>query len=105
MAHESLGDAVKAADFWSRAAAAGVRGGRRPNPAAAYHRGLALGKLGRPGEAKAVFEELLASGAPYAAGLGHAGLGDREKARAEFERVLKTNPAHVGARSALADLR
>jgi tetratricopeptide (TPR) repeat protein len=109
MAYEALGNAAKAAESWTRAAApVEVRGGRRGggmNPAATYHRALALGKLGRAPEAKALFEELVRSGAAYAVGLGHAGLGDTAKARAAFLQVLATNPAHVGAKSSLAAIR
>jgi tetratricopeptide (TPR) repeat protein len=100
-----------------------------PNPEPAYYRALALGKLGRQEEKKAALDALrrqaeqslaapdAASAGPrrrrkadapaahYAAGLACAGLGDAEKARAEFQAVLALNPAHVGARSELAALK
>ena len=78
-----------------------------------YYRALALQKLGRGDEARTMLQELTRSAAPsgaraaaghYAAGLGHLGLGEKDQARQELSEVLKLNPAHVGARSALSAL-
>jgi Tfp pilus assembly protein PilF len=44
-------------------------------------------------------------GAHYAGGLGYSGLGDAGKARAELQAALAIDPAHVGAKSALAGLK
>jgi hypothetical protein len=38
----------------------------------------------------------------YLAGLGHAGLGEKEEARAEFNAALAASPDHLGAKLALA---
>ena len=74
-------------------------------------------KLGEDGKAEAILRELTSpSGAApsaetnasaavhYAAGLGYAGLGDREKARREFTAALAGAPDHLGAQQALARL-
>jgi tetratricopeptide (TPR) repeat protein len=116
------------------AAAPEARGGRMGggmmNAGATYYRALALQKLGRTSEMKPLLEELIRSAAQslnssdaapsmgigrqsrqsravtahYAAGLGYLGLGDSQKARQELQQVLAIDPAHVGARSALAEL-
>jgi hypothetical protein len=39
--------------------------------------------------------------AHYVAGLGHAGLGEKDKAREEFNSALASSPDHLGARLAL----
>jgi hypothetical protein len=39
--------------------------------------------------------------AHYLAGLGDAGLGEKEKARAEFTAALAAAPDHLGAKLAL----
>jgi tetratricopeptide (TPR) repeat protein len=79
--------------------------------APSYYRALALQKLGRADEARSILQELGKSSAQsgahpaaahYAAGLAHLGLGEKDQARQEFDEVLKLNPAHIGARSALA---
>jgi tetratricopeptide (TPR) repeat protein len=118
-AYQALGDAEHAREAWTRAATpanTGGRGGRGPRAAAmsaapSYYRALALQKLGRDDEARSILQELAKSSAEngarpaaahYAAGLGHLGLGEKDQARQEFDEALKLNPAHVGARSALA---
>lgn len=42
--------------------------------------------------------------AHYIAGLGHAGLGEKEKARSEFNAALAAVPDHLGAKLALSQL-
>jgi tetratricopeptide (TPR) repeat protein len=137
VAYEGLGDSTRAQESWTKAVApqdGGMgRGGRMAgamNPARAYYRALALGKLGREAERKTALEELIrsadqsladpamaafgnarqnrnarATAAHYARGLGQAGLGETAKAKTEFEAVLAIDPAHVGARSAMAALQ
>jgi len=108
-------------------------GNRRGNPLAArasrYFQALAFQKLGQNGKAEAIFHELVDAGtaalksagddmasfstqpansrtatAHYITGLGHAGLGEREKARAEFSAALEASPDHLGAKIALEQL-
>jgi tetratricopeptide (TPR) repeat protein len=137
VAYEGMGDSANARASWTKAAApqetGAGRGGRMGgplNPARAYYRALALGKLGRESEKRTVLEELIRSAeqslaipemgalgnarqnrqartvaAHYARGLAQAGLGDSVKARTELGAALALNPAHVGARSALAGLK
>jgi tetratricopeptide (TPR) repeat protein len=137
VAYEGMGNSAKASESWIKAVGpqeTGMgRGGRMMgpmNPARAYYRALALGKLGREGEKKTALEELIRSAdqslavpevgafgnarqnrqartvaAHYARGLAQAGLGDTAKARTELEAVLSLNPAHVGARAALSGLK
>jgi tetratricopeptide (TPR) repeat protein len=120
-AQEALGDAARAKAAFEEAAA-GKGGG---NSEGDYFRALALQKLDRAEEAKAIFERLVRVGeeqliqseaadyfakfgekqservrqanAHYLIGLGQLGLGDKTKAEAEFRQVLELNPAHLGA--------
>jgi tetratricopeptide (TPR) repeat protein len=97
-----------------------------------YYQALAHRKLGQNDQANAIFRELadadsqvqadsgseLSSGsgarqnqrsrlatARYAAGLGHLGLGETDEARQQFTRALEASPDHLGAKSALAEMR
>jgi tetratricopeptide (TPR) repeat protein len=109
-------------------------GYRRGNSLAArasrYFQALAFQKLGQNDKAEPIFRELVDAGtaAPnpadeetvpssrqqpassriatthYLAGLGHAGLGEKEKARAEFSAALAASPDHLGAKIALGQL-
>jgi tetratricopeptide (TPR) repeat protein len=92
-----------------------------------YFQALAYQKLGQNDKAESIFHELAdaasatpkpaadeaasqsqppanarAAAAHYLAGLGSAGLGDKEKARAEFLAALAASPDHLGAKTALA---
>jgi tetratricopeptide (TPR) repeat protein len=99
-----------------------------------YFQALALRKTGDPDQATAIFHELVSAGetalaaqapddatlagpgfaaqtprartaaAHYIAGLGHAGLGEKEKARDEFNAALAAAPDHLGAKLAIARL-
>jgi tetratricopeptide (TPR) repeat protein len=107
---------------------AGFRRGNQLNTRAArYFQALAFQKLGQNEKAGPIFQELVDAGtaAPnsaddnavppsrqqpansrvatthYLAGLGYAGLGDKEKARAEFNAALAAQPDHLGAKIAL----
>lgn len=108
-------------------------GGALAIRATRYYPALALRKLGQPDRADVIFRELVSAGetalaqssetadpsappafrqsprtrtatAHYVAGLGHAGLGDKEKARAEFTAALVAAPDHLGAKLALGQL-
>lgn len=104
------------------------------SPAAAtqrYYKALALQKLGRADEAKALFTGLVESGntaleqpptpvatvagrapslrarravAHYLTGLGCLGLGERARAKSELSQALELSPDLLGARTALASL-
>ena len=110
----------------------GERRGRGPGGAQAtrYYQALAWQGLGLPERAQTIFRELVNAGtgesnaagdaspdpnegrnsrartaaASYLAGLGHAGLGEKAKARAAFAGVLAASPDHLGARIALDQL-
>jgi tetratricopeptide (TPR) repeat protein len=132
-AHEALGDSTKASEAWTRAANARTnlarRGGgdialtgesfRRSNQR--YHQALAWGKLGQKEKAEEILRELIAAGSTpasgesdatssasaarhFAAGLGHAGLGEKEKARTELTATLTEAPDQLAAKIALDQL-
>ena len=136
-AYEGLGEHEKALAAWNKAAALQETGGRRrgPVPAGAqpYYRALALEKLGRNDQAKAVFESLVASGtaalaqtapaagrggrpgraqssrvrsanAHYLAGLGFLGLNEPARAKTELSQAVELSPDLLGARTALASM-
>jgi len=96
-----------------------------------YYQALAWRQLGQNDRAEPIFREVVAAAASmpplqadpggdappdpqakaegvaaahYVAGLGYAGLGDKEKARTEFGAVLAAVPDHLGAKIALARL-
>jgi tetratricopeptide (TPR) repeat protein len=103
------------------------RGNQLAARAASYFQALAFQKLGQSDKAGPIFNELVKAGtaapssaddetvpvsrqqpansrvatAHYLAGLGYAGLGDKEKARAEFNAALAAQPDHLGAKIAL----
>ena len=91
-------------------------------------------RLGQPGDADEIFRDLVQTAnealekaparidffssfgdqqsqrsrlalAHFVAGLGHLGLGLRDKARLEMTQALAISPDHLGARTALAELR
>lgn len=134
--YQALGDPGRAREAWERAAASGPR---RVSPALwsgeaqQYYRGLALRRLGREEQARAVFAQLIETGnraleqgqktdffasfeleqqtrrrladAHYLIGLGQLGLGRRQQARDAFRRTLEISPDHLGARNALAEIQ
>ena len=124
-AHEALGDAARARDYYSQAVAE-----TNSLPAETrYCQGLALQKLKRAPEAKVIFEQLVKQGenqlqstespdyfakfgerqservrqanAHYLTGLGFLGLGRAGKAQSQFQQALKLHPAHLGANQQL----
>ena len=126
-AHEALGHTDQARQFWNEAVTAtGPEGGRgagrdRSNQLSAqsvqrYYQARAQQKLGRAEAAAGAFRQLVTAGlealnestdaatARYVAGLGYAGLGDKEKARVELTAVLAAVPDHLGAKLALGNL-
>ena len=110
------------------------RGGVSPADLQAYYQALSLQRLNQTEKATAMLHQLvesatqtLANGpatpdlnapldtlraqratlsaAHYAAGLGYLGLNDKAKAREELTKALAASPDHIGARTALSDLR
>ncbi|MEJ2615449.1 MAG: tetratricopeptide repeat protein, partial [Ignavibacteriaceae bacterium] len=94
-----------------------------------YYHGLALQKLGKEKEAKKLFENMLKdvqdrsrsrmyigqfggrntrqtmmANNHYLTGLAYEGLGEKDKARKEFEQALDINPGHVWSRQHLSEL-
>lgn len=124
-AHEALGDAAAARAAFESAAAGGDGGASE----AGCYRALALQKLGRRDEAKALFERLVKAGeeqltrgdapdyfakfgdkqaervrqahAHYLLSLGWRGLGETARAGSELQRARELHPAHLGAAAAL----
>jgi tetratricopeptide (TPR) repeat protein len=120
-AHEALGDAPAARAAFESAAAGGDGG----TSEAGCYRALALQKLGRRDEAKAIFERLMKAGeeqltrgdapdyfakfgdkqservrqanAHYLVSLGLRGLGETARAEVELRRARELHPAHLGA--------
>jgi tetratricopeptide (TPR) repeat protein len=140
LTHEAEGDVESARKSWQAAAAAGppeARRGRRrglsDQAVQSYYKALALQKLGRAGEAAAIFKDLVEAGrqalhdapsqvdrsasmtdqqwqrsrlalAHELAGLGYLGLGEQAKAREELKLALQASPDHLGAKTALESL-
>jgi tetratricopeptide (TPR) repeat protein len=130
-ANEALGNLEQAQQSWLAATVTNAPENRRGNPlvaqAARYFQALAFQKLGQGEKAGPIFQELVDAGtaalkpaaddtassvtqpanlriatAHYLSGLGHAGLGEKEKAQAEFNAALVAEPDHLGAKIALA---
>jgi len=108
----------------------GGRGGFGPG-AESYWQALCLRKLGDEQKATEQFQQLVKTGterlqqgtetdffasfgrqqsqrsrtanAHYLAGLGHLGLGDKDKAKEELTLALESSPDHLGAKTALAN--
>ena len=132
MAYEGLGEHQKATASWEHAAPASPVRRRRASAddlarkADLYYQGLALERLGKGEEAKAIFQGLVAAGqqalptqkaasgpqlpprarkalAHYIAGLGYLGLNDQVGAKAELSRAVQTDPGLAQAWVALAE--
>ena len=131
---EALGKVDEARAAWTRASAdsGSSRGERRGRGASAgqaarFYQAMAFRALGQSDRAETIFRELASTGTSpageaatdsgdaqtsrprtastnYLAGLGHAGLGDKEEARAAFNAALAVAPDHLGARIALRQL-
>jgi tetratricopeptide (TPR) repeat protein len=125
-AYAAMGNADKAREAWTAAVAAsptaaGARPGGGGNSLSArgtqqYYQACAMRKLDRAQEAEKAFRALVTSGgfvatppapaqsgraasatAHYVTGLGYAGLGEKEKARKEFDLALEQLPDYLGA--------
>jgi tetratricopeptide (TPR) repeat protein len=132
VAYEGLGNRQKATESWERATASIAPRRRRASvtgdlarQAGLYYQGLALQKLGKAEDAKAIFRGLVAAGqqalapqkaasgpemsprtrralAHYIAGLGYLGLNEQNQAKAELSQAVETDPGLAEARVALA---
>jgi tetratricopeptide (TPR) repeat protein len=133
VAYEGLANKQKATESWERAAASTPAVRRRRDSATGdlkrqaelYYQGLALQKLGKTEEAKAIFQGLVTAGqqavaspkaaswpeqsprarralAHYITGLGYLGLNDQAAAKAELNQAVQTDPGLAQARVALA---
>jgi tetratricopeptide (TPR) repeat protein len=121
VAYAGLGQHTQATEQWERAAAATpVRrrhalAGDLTRKAETYFEGLALQKLGKAEEARAIFQGLVAAGqqaaasprarralAHYITGLGYLGLNQQTAAQAELNEAVRTDPGLAQARVALA---
>jgi tetratricopeptide (TPR) repeat protein len=120
-AYDALGDKAKAAASWQEAQKA-TRHGRSGRGTAGqvqvYYQALAQRQLGETAQAENALRGLLESAqrAPadakeptalshYLAGLGHLGLGETQKAKAQFELALQAIPDSLGPKVELAQLR
>ena len=130
-ANEALGNLEQAQQSWLAATVTNAPENRRGNPlvarAARYFQALAFQKLGQSEKAGPIFQALVDAGtaalkpaaddttssvsqpanvriatAHYLSGLGLDGLGEKEKAKAEFNAALVAEPDHLGAKIALA---
>jgi tetratricopeptide (TPR) repeat protein len=132
-ANEALGNQELAQQSWLAATVTNAPENRRGNPlvahAARYFQALAFQKLGQSEKAEPIFHELVDAGtaalkpaaddttssvsqpanmriatANYLIGLGLAGLGEKEKAKAEFNAALTAAPDHIASKLALERL-
>lgn len=118
--YESLGEREKADDYFERAINTNIQE-RGSDQQYMYYRGLALHRTGEKKAAETLFRNMLQSATSesgsdfftqfeggqareyvqasnhYLAGLAHMGLGDPERAKAEFLNALELNPGHVWA--------
>jgi tetratricopeptide (TPR) repeat protein len=124
LVHEAKGDNAGARASFEKAMT--VETERGDDREFDYYKGLALVKMNRPDEAKALFNRMLGTADDnsaytqfdgrrssvaqrvadhYMAGLGYMGLGDKTKAAAEFGEALKLNPGHIWSRTYLDSLK
>ncbi len=123
LVYESHNDAAKARDSFEKAMQ--VETERGDDREFDYYKGLALIKMGKPKEAKTLFQRMLGDTTDnsaytqfegrrtsvtqqvinhYMAGLGYMGLGDKAKASAEFKKALELNPGHIWSQTYLNSL-
>jgi len=125
-AYEKLGDMAKAREAWDRASTAKPDSSRRASDSEnageafrratqRYYQALAGIKLGQKEKADTALRELIQASTAkttaslnaadhYAAGLGHAGLGETEQARVELTTALAASADNLGAKIALEQL-
>jgi len=122
--YESRNDAVKARESYEKAMQ--VETERGDDREFDYYKGLALMKMNKPEEAKALFQRMIGDTSDnsaytqfegrrtnvaqqvanhYMAGLGYMGLGDKTKASSEFKQALELNPGHIWSQTYLDSLQ
>ncbi|MCB7129567.1 MAG: tetratricopeptide repeat protein, partial [Candidatus Brocadiales bacterium] len=127
-AHEGLGNKERARESYDKSVS--MDGG---DSQILYYRGLAYKKIGRQTKAAEIFDRLIAVGkkrleerassdffakfgekedqaaqmatAHYLIGLGYAGKGDQDDAKAEFDKALQLNANHLWAAAQLKALK
>ncbi|MHC4572262.1 MAG: DUF5107 domain-containing protein [Planctomycetota bacterium] len=128
-AYEALGNVEKAKEFYEKAA----RQPTSQRPQTRYYQALALNKLGQNQQAKKIFDRLITIGrekltedvamdffakfgqqqtkevrladAHYIIGLGYLGIGQTQKAKAEFAQAVELNVNHIWAAAWLSKLK
>ena len=126
LAYKNSGNSAKAKEFFEKAAAVNTSEERGDNREYEFYKGLALVELNKGEEAKIIFQKLTgvdegSSTLPqqfggrgsaesrrvtelYISGLGYKGLGNKEKAKEQFNEALKINPSHLWTRIHLESL-
>jgi tetratricopeptide (TPR) repeat protein len=138
-AYEAAGNTAKAGEYYRKATADAGTGRRRPRRVnadaadLAFHKALALKKLGDEAHASEIAQALVASGqemltkgtavdefakfgertsknveqarAHYVMGLGYLGSGKKEQARAEFEQAVKLDVNQMWAAYQLSAIK
>ena len=123
-AHEALGNAQQAREFFEKAAATEGR-----QSEFTYYKGLALKKLGLENQANEIFDELTKFEEPnltvrffakfdekqaqnikmaeihYMLGLGYLGKGMQIRAKIQFEKTIELKPNHLWAKVYLHELK
>jgi tetratricopeptide (TPR) repeat protein len=120
LVYESRGDQSKARASYQKAMQ--VETERGDDREFDYYKGLALIKMNKAAEAKMLFQSMLGDASDnsgytqfegrrtnvaqqvtrhYMAGLGYMGLGNKEKAAAEFEQALELNMGHIWSQTHL----
>ena len=118
LAYKNGGNSAKAKEFFEKAAVVSTEE-RGDNREYDFYKGLALVELNKSDEAKSIFQKMLGNDdgnaassqfggrgslesrratSYYVAGLGYKGLGDKTKAKEQFNEALKINPSHLWAR-------
>ncbi|MBN2593634.1 MAG: tetratricopeptide repeat protein, partial [Sedimentisphaerales bacterium] len=119
--------------FWTESSSSSGGRSRGDRSAQRYYQALSLTKLGKKENVEEIFQGLVESGKEelqrtssqidffakfgeqqsqrsrlanghYLAGLGYLGLGEKDKARQEFNQALEAGPDHLGAKTMLAQL-
>jgi tetratricopeptide (TPR) repeat protein len=124
LVYEASGDAAKARGSYEKAMLVETESG--DDREFDYYKGLALIKMNKPEEAKALFQKMLGDTMDnsaytqfdgrrtsvaqqvtnhYMAGLGYMGMGDKTKASEEFRQALALNPGHIWSRTYINSLK